>query len=191
MVNEFSAFARMPAPNFEVVSLGQLIRDILFAQGVAFPDVDFAFEIDSSNQNILSMCDERLINQALTNIYKNAAESVLRRMNDIGVDNHEGRITTSISLIEDKIKIRISDNGMGWPVPDKERLLEPYVTTRDSGTGLGLAIVMRIVADHGGALTLHDNHGGEQGAAIEIILPQGEIGEIDVEQNIFNTKDVS
>ena len=191
MVNEFSAFARMPAPNFEVVSLGELIEDILFAQGVAFPDVDFEYESDGLSQEIFSMCDERLINQALTNIYKNSAESVLRRANDIGVDNHEGQITTSISLTGDEIKIRISDNGMGWPVPDKERLLEPYVTTRDSGTGLGLAIVMRIVADHGGALTLHERLDGQQGAAIEIILPQGDIGEFNVEQNILHTKDES
>ena len=188
MVNEFSAFARMPAPSFADVNLGGLIEDVLFAQGVAFPDVDFGFNHDGDNQDIITRCDQRLINQALTNIYKNAAESVLRRANDIGVDNHEGQIATSISLANEKIKIRISDNGMGWPVPDKERLLEPYVTTRDSGTGLGLAIVMRIVADHGGTLTLHEREDEQRGAAIEIILPQGEVGEMDVQQSIFNIK---
>jgi len=62
---------------------------------------------------------------------------------------------------------------MGWPFPDKERLLEPYVTTRDSGTGLGLAIVMRIADDHGGEFTLHDRDDGLSGAVIEMKLPKG------------------
>ena len=174
MVNEFSAFARMPAPNFSPASLRTLIQDVLFAQGVAFPDIDFVFE-DEIKKDILVQCDARLITQALTNIYKNAAESVLRRISELGADEHDGRIETQLSILGDKIKIRIEDNGMGWPVPDKERLLEPYVTTRDSGTGLGLAIVVRITADHGGNLTLHDCEDGQQGAVIEILLPQGTV----------------
>jgi len=107
----------------------------------------------------------------------------------LGADHHEGHIRTSISTRGDVIKIRVSDNGMGWPVPDKERLLEPYVTTRDSGTGLGLAIVMRIAADHGGHLTLHDRADGKQGAVIEIVLPEGNIDNENVQSSIFNTKD--
>ena len=80
---------------------------------------------------------------------------------------------------------------MGWPVPDKERLLEPYVTTRDSGTGLGLAIVLRIAADHGGSLSLHDRDDAEQGAVIELIIPQGDVQGIDVQSNIFITQDAA
>ncbi len=174
MVNEFSAFARMPAPSFAPVPFYKLVEDILFAQGVAFPDIDFALD-NHLLQDTLVMCDKRLINQALTNIYKNAAESVLRRVNELGEDEHVGIIKTILSVNNDKIEILISDNGMGWPVPDKERLLEPYVTTRDSGTGLGLAIVMRIAADHGGGLSLHDRDDGNQGAVIILNLPQGEL----------------
>ena len=119
------------------------------------------------------MCDERLINQALTNIYKNAGESITRRLDNIGVDDADGVIKTEISHTEAHINITITDNGMGWPFPDKERLLEPYVTTRDNGTGLGLAIVMRIADDHGGALTLHDRADGTSGAVINVKLPKG------------------
>ncbi len=186
MVNEFSAFARMPAPDFSPASLRTLVEDTLFAQGVAFPDIDFVFK-DEIEDDISLRCDARLINQALTNIYKNAAESVLRRISDSGADEYDGRIRTQISIIDDKVKIRISDNGMGWPVPDKERLLEPYVTTRDSGTGLGLAIVLRIAADHGGNLTLHNREDGYQGAVIEIILPQGKVSN----HNDLNIKNIN
>lgn len=172
MVNEFSAFARMPAPNFEPTNVGQLIEDVLFAQGVAFPEIDFTL-IDDTRGQVNAMCDARLINQALTNIYKNAGESISRRLDNIGADHSGGAITTKISENESYIDIRIIDNGAGWPFPDKERLLEPYVTTRDNGTGLGLAIVMRIADDHGGALTLHEREDGTTGASINFKLPKG------------------
>ena len=98
MVNEFSAFARMPAPKFAPVPIKKLLEEVLFAQGVAFPDIDFIFEHQMS-EDLLVMCDERLVNQALTNIYKNAAESVMRRVAEHGVDEHEGRIRTLVSVI--------------------------------------------------------------------------------------------
>ena len=172
MVNEFSAFARMPAPNFEAADLRELVKEVLFAQGVAFPEIEFLLN-DETNGALMAMCDERLITQALTNVYKNAGESVTRRFDETGADEVLGVIDTSITETTTHIKLRISDNGMGWPFPDKERLLEPYVTTRDSGTGLGLAIVMRIADDHGGRLTLHDRTDGMTGAVIEIKLPKG------------------
>ena len=172
MVNEFSAFARMPAPNFEQTDVQKLIEDVLFAQGVAFPEIIFGLE-DETAGKLLAMCDERLITQALTNIYKNAGESVTRRLDMTGSDGLKGDITTLVTETADHIKLRISDNGMGWPFPDKERLLEPYVTTRENGTGLGLAIVMRIADDHGGSLTLHDRDDNITGAVIVIKLPKG------------------
>lgn len=172
MVNEFSAFARMPAPNFESTNIRKLIEDVLFAQGVAFPEIRFNF-FDETEGELSVMCDERLITQALTNIYKNAGESITRRLDNVGADDPDGLISTQMTQSEEHVNLRIVDNGMGWPFPDKERLLEPYVTTRDSGTGLGLAIVMRIADDHGGTLTLHDRIDGVSGAAINIKLPKG------------------
>ena len=170
MVNEFSAFARMPAPNFNHTSLKNLIDNAVFAQGVAFPDISFPI-IDGTASELFVKCDERLITQALTNIYKNAGESVLRRVNEDGVDEHEGQITTEIRDRGNTVLIRITDNGVGWPFRDKDRLLEPYVTTRESGTGLGLAIVMRIAEDHGGRITLKDRDDSKQGAVIDFTLP--------------------
>jgi two-component system nitrogen regulation sensor histidine kinase NtrY len=172
MVNEFSAFARMPAPNFETTNIRDLIQDVLFAQGVAFPEIEFTLE-DETEGDLTALCDERLITQALTNIYKNAGESISRLSGQSGDFYTDGLIITKIDQTADLINITITDNGMGWPFPDKERLLEPYVTTRDNGTGLGLAIVMRIAEDHGGALSLHDRVDGQSGAVINIELPKG------------------
>jgi len=164
----------MPAPNFGTTDIRHLLEDVLFAQGVAFPDINFELE-DMTQGPLNAFCDERLITQALTNIYKNAGESVTRRNDETGHDEPQGVIRTDINEQGDEICLRISDNGLGWPFPDRERVLEPYVTTRDSGTGLGLAIVMRIIEDHGGKLGLQNREDGEQGAMIEIILPKGEV----------------
>ena len=66
--------------------------------------------------------------------------------------------------------IAVEDNGVGLPDKDRDRLTEPYVTTREKGTGLGLAIVKRILEDHGGELILTDAARG-QGARVLLKLP--------------------
>ncbi|MBL4853164.1 MAG: PAS domain-containing sensor histidine kinase [Robiginitomaculum sp.] len=174
MVDEFSAFARMPAPILQAVKLDDLLRDTLFAQRVTFPDIKFEFEKTlASNADIL--CDERLISQALTNIYKNAAEAISRRLDASGHEKLDGVIITEVNLDGDMVCINITDNGQGWPLQDKDRLLEPYMTTRDEGSGLGLAIVKRIAEDHGGVLKLladTQKNGGDAGAHVRICLPR-------------------
>jgi two-component system nitrogen regulation sensor histidine kinase NtrY len=171
MVDEFSTFARMPAPEFERVDLRDLLDDVVFEQGVAFPDVKFNFGRPGVAVHVL--CDTRLIAQALTNILKNAAEAIGRRMESSDAVD-EGRVDLSIIPTETHYQIHTTDNGAGWPLPDKERLLEPYVTTRESGTGLGLAIVQRVAEDHGGYLSLVDRIDGLRGAEIIFSLPMAE-----------------
>jgi two-component system nitrogen regulation sensor histidine kinase NtrY len=68
------------------------------------------------------------------------------------------------------VAIEVEDNGVGLPAKDRDRLTEPYVTTREKGTGLGLAIVKRILEDHGGELELTDARSG-QGALAILHLP--------------------
>lgn len=171
MVDEFSAFARMPAPILEPVNLDKLLRDTLFAGRVAFPDIKFVYTKTSSS-DVDILCDERLISQALTNIYKNSGEAISRRIDETGQEKLDGMIKTNISLDEDMVCIDIVDNGQGWPEHDRERLLEPYITTRDEGSGLGLAIVKRIAEDHGGSLELVRRPAGKTGAHVRICLPK-------------------
>ena len=169
MVDEFSAFARMPEPEMESLELRDLIDDALFEQGVAAPDIAFARR-GSWPRAMPVRADERLLMQALTNIYKNASEAVLREA-DNRPDSFKGVVETTLRRRTDRVEIVISDNGPGFPEAGVERLLEPYVTSRDGGTGLGLPIVKRIVEDHGGTLTLDDREDGRTGAQVVISLP--------------------
>ena len=115
--------------------------------------------------------DARLLSQAFTSVYKNAAESIARRTDEAGLDELDGQVMTRVGQDGSRLVIAISDNGTGWPYPDRDRVLEPYVTTRNSGTGLGLAIVKRIAEDHGGSLQLGDRPDGKSGAHLELKFP--------------------
>ncbi len=170
MVDEFSAFARTPAPVFEKTDIRILLEASIFEQGVAFPDIKFS--LDGANEGeIWVSSDTRLINQALTNIYKNAAISINSRIEEFGHEEPLPAIQTKISVRNREVSIMILDNGGGWPFKDKDRLLEPYVTTHESGTGLGLAIVKRIIEDHQGDLRLSERSDDLHGAVVTLQLP--------------------
>jgi len=176
MVSEFSTFARTPEPEFEGHDLNTLIKGVLISQRVVYPDVKFLHEdIRHKARGLICrpvvLADERLLGQALTNIYKNAAEAITRRLDTGEAGTLGGVVTTSLQVNGDLVDIVITDNGPGWPVPDTDRLLEPYVTTRDAGTGLGLAIVKRIIEDHGGRVSLSYAEDSALGACVTISLP--------------------
>jgi two-component system nitrogen regulation sensor histidine kinase NtrY len=152
MVDEFSAFARMPAPKFEEVDATELLRQAVFARRVASPDIDVVMREPAPTAQL--WCDRRMVGQALTNILKNAAEAVTTRKS--GGSSEPGRITIDLAEDEAQLVIRVEDNGVGLPAKDRDRLTEPYVTTREKGTGLGLAIVKRIMEEHGGGLVMQD-----------------------------------
>jgi two-component system nitrogen regulation sensor histidine kinase NtrY len=170
MVDEFSSFARMPAPRLERSDAGEIVRQVVFAQRLAFPDTVFTIENDERAWPVL--CDERLIGQALTNLLKNAGEAIQARRARDG-EPKAGMVRVALTEAGARLAITIADNGVGFPVQDRARLVEPYVTTRVKGTGLGLAIVQRVVVDHGGALELGDAP-NPPGALVRIFLPQGE-----------------
>ena len=152
MVDEFSSFARMPAPTFAECDAAEMLRQAVFAQRVAVPEV--AFDIVEPLPEMRIVCDSGMIGQALTNVLKNAGEAVeARRAADPGV---QGRVAAALVVDDGGLRYEIEDNGVGLPAKERHRLTEPYVTTREKGTGLGLAIVKRILEDHGGGLTLQD-----------------------------------
>ena len=165
MVDEFSAFARMPAPKFEDQDLGEILRAAVFAQRVASPEIVVELEV---GEGALVRADGRMLAQAMTNILKNAAEAVDARRGK--ASQQEGRITVRLAAVDQTVAIEVEDNGVGLPAKDRARLTEPYVTTREKGTGLGLAIVKRIAEDHGGELALGDARSGP-GALVTLRLP--------------------
>lgn len=170
MVDEFSSFARMPTPVMRETDMMDIIKQSVFLQDVGWQDVEIDFKAKTSMQHLC--CDGRLIGQAITNLIKNAAESVSQRLeNDMrdGVDPIEpGCVHVCAEQDELKTVITIDDNGLGLPQDQKDRLMEPYVTTRKTGSGLGLAIVRRIAEEHGARIRIMDCEDG--GAKAEFTL---------------------
>jgi two-component system nitrogen regulation sensor histidine kinase NtrY len=166
MVDEFSAFARMPAPVFEEECLQELIEQTVFLQRTA--ETGISYDLDLPDDPIRVPCDRQQISRALTNLLLNAAEAIKARRAAEGPESEKGHIVVRLSREDRTPVIEVVDNGRGLPVRERDRLTEPYVTTRESGTGLGLAIVKKIVEDHDGDLHLLDNPEG--GAIVRIRL---------------------
>ena len=178
MVDEFSAFARMPQPLIKPEDVSRIVREALILQKGAHPDV--RFEIDLPERGPVVPCDRRLIGQALTNLLQNAADGIAMRPPGGGgaVPAAEGGLVSAlrgtiwVGLRQDgqEVSISVADDGIGLPDTDRLRLTEPYVTHKPKGTGLGLAIVKKIMEDHGGSVVLDDRPGG-RGAVAILSLP--------------------
>ncbi len=162
MVDEFSSFARMPKPVFREENISEIIRQVIFLQELAAPSVTMHFDVPVSP--IMIYCDSRQLAQALTNIIKNASEAIQARVETGLAGEHEILIT--LARDDDFIELAIADTGIGLPPDLREKLTEPYVTTRPKGTGLGLAIVKKIVEDHFGTMTIEDRAVG--GACVKL-----------------------
>ena len=152
MVDEFSSFARMPAPRLADENAAELLRQAVFAQRVAHPEIEVDCEMAEGSTPLT--CDRGLVAQALLNVLKNAGEAVGART--AVRPDPPGRILARLRVEGGVVVFEIEDNGVGLPAKDRERLTEPYVTTREKGTGLGLAIVKRILEEHGGEFGLGD-----------------------------------
>ena len=149
MVDEFSSFARLPKPLFRSEDPVDLARQALFLQEVARPEINFAFAADP-DMGIIA-CDRHQFGQAMTNVLKNATEAIEAR-SKLEDETWRGRIAVTLTGAPEDVLVSVADNGIGLP-QDRERIVEPYVTTRDKGTGLGLAIVNKIVEEHGGEMS--------------------------------------
>jgi two-component system, NtrC family, nitrogen regulation sensor histidine kinase NtrY len=159
MVDEFSAFARMPAPVLRREDLCEIVRQAAVLQRTAHRRI--RFDTVLPRHPVVVGCDRRMVGQAVMNIVKNAVESIVARLGE-EPDGAAGQLRVSVIDGSGRAEIVVEDNGQGLPRQERERLTEPYVTTRAKGTGLGLAIVKKIMEDHEGELLLED---GEFGGA--------------------------
>jgi two-component system nitrogen regulation sensor histidine kinase NtrY len=162
MVDEFSAFARMPQPVLKPEDLAEIVRQAVFLQRNAHAEITYAVTIAEGLGP--AMCDRRLLGQALTNLLQNAADAVSARPG-------AGRIAVTVTEAEGRASIVVEDDGEGLPQEGRESLTEPYVTRKTKGTGLGLAIVKKIMEDHAGRLELGDRRDGQPGARVALTLP--------------------
>jgi two-component system nitrogen regulation sensor histidine kinase NtrY len=181
IVDEFSKFARMPAPERKPVDLGRLLSDAVLLQESARPDI--AFRLTLPDHAVLALLDATMINQAVTNLLKNAEEAIEARAEAPAAappaDPAPGEIRVTLTADAETLAIDIQDNGAGLP-DQPARLFEPYVTHRAKGTGLGLPIVKKIVEEHDGTLDLMPAPpfapGARPGAWARIVLPQAAAG---------------
>ncbi len=171
MVDEFSSFARLPKPVFRGEDMVDLARQALFLQEVARPEINFTFTADPDIGIVA--CDRHQVGQALTNVLKNASEAIEARQK-AGDADYRGRIRVVLRNAGDSVVVTVTDNGIGLP-QDRERIVEPYVTTREKGTGLGLAIVNKIVEEHGGDMTF--TPGDPDGTIVTMRFARDPLGE--------------
>ena len=173
IVDEFSKFARMPEPDRKETDLVRLLRDAVTLQEAGQPGVRLVAAIPAGP--VLMDLDATMISQALTNLIKNAGEAIETLQEKGAPAGHVPEIRVEMTTGDAESVIRIMDNGIGLP-PDRARLFEPYVTTREKGTGLGLPIVKKIIEEHGGHLALLDapvfDGNAHAGAMAEIRLPR-------------------
>ena len=171
MVDEFSSFARMPKPSLTRDDIAETVRQIVFLMRVGNPELTIAENLPEGA--VTARFDRRLISQALTNVIKNATEAIEAVPMEV---RGPGRIDVTFERREDgRIVIEVIDNGKGLPADQRQKLLEPYMTTREGGTGLGLAIVGKILEDHGGGIDLLDRADageGSRGARIRLWFPE-------------------
>ncbi len=181
MVDEFSAFARMPQPMIRPEDLSRIVREALILQKSAHPEILYTTSIP--DRGPIVACDRRLIGQALTNLLQNAADGIAMRARPdaeapvaasqdgvLAEPVQIGTIWLRIEETERYWRVVVADDGAGLPAEDRQKLMEPYVTHKPKGTGLGLAIVKKIMEDHGGSVMLDDRDAGT-GAIATLLLP--------------------
>ena len=153
MVKAFADYATTPQTDFVSVNPNELINEIcwLYREGGDRDNITLA--LDESMPNL--QCDPNRLRQVLHNVIKNAFEA--------SSDTSERKLSISTRLVSertsDAIEMIFEDNGPGFAAEVRERLFEPYVTTKNKGTGLGLAIVKKIVEEHGGTVSAENGDG--------------------------------
>lgn len=166
IVREFSAFARLPPPHPEPVEIRDVVDHVV---GLASSEAGVAVTAEIADDLGPIRADREQLVQLLLNLVQNGVDASRAAHPGGG-----GAVRVTVGPREDGedgLLLRVVDDGPGIPEPMRERIFEPYVTTKPGGTGLGLAIAFRIAADHGGRLTAHPGP-GDEGTELRLVLPR-------------------
>jgi two-component system, NtrC family, nitrogen regulation sensor histidine kinase NtrY len=147
LVDEFSQFARMPAPRATPTDAHALLNDVLTLYTGIFVDVEIRPRYAATLPKV--SVDPEQMRRVVINVVDNAIEAMDQR----GIIDIETQHEPANNLV----RIVIADNGPGIPAAERDKLFLPYYSTKLRGSGLGLAIVRRIVAEHGGNIDVTDN----------------------------------
>ncbi len=192
MVDEFSSFARMPRPVLKQENINDLCGEAIFLEKNRSQAIEYNINLPDGSLPLL--CDRQQISRLLTNLVKNAAEAIFGKY-DLEPDDELpkdqtvplGTVSLSVQEINNEVFIKIEDTGKGLPQEERDRLTDPYVTTRTKGTGLGLAIAKKIMEEHQGRMALKDRDGG--GAVVELYFPEFEEHTVPVTETEEKEKD--
>lgn len=144
MVNEFSEYARSPAPYLEKLDLNMLIRDVVSLYDL--PGIKT--ELSLAKQACTIKGDSTMLRQVLHNLLQNAQDALAAHAAPV--------ITVKTAVVNDMLVLTVQDNGTGFPAEMMPHAFEPYMTTKMHGTGLGLAIVKKIVEEHKGSIKIEN-----------------------------------
>lgn len=172
LVAEFSSFARMPEPAMKMENISELCNQTLFLQKQAHPGIDLTFKTNDSS--LMFLCDAQQISQVITNLLQNSIDAVTSFYQldaSQSIVKSSAIVQLNLHKAVNEVIIEVEDNGPGFPVEGRERLTEPYYTTRAKGTGLGLAIVSKIVADHSGEMALRESSLGGARVTLSFTRP--------------------
>jgi nitrogen fixation/metabolism regulation signal transduction histidine kinase len=163
IAQEFSAFAKMPEPRFEVLSVNDIVRSVIELYASSFPRVEVRAHIAEALPPVAA--DKDQLRSVVSNLVKNAFEAMPAG----------GTLTLATSLAApDKptqpawVRIEIGDTGEGIPDEIKDKIFDPYFTTKSTGSGIGLALAYRILSDHHGKISFRT---GNTGTTFIVDLP--------------------
>ncbi|MCB5185544.1 HAMP domain-containing protein [Methylobacillus gramineus] len=160
MVNEFSEYARSPALNLGIVDLNQLIQDVL----ALYEAGNVAINLDIAPDLPKVQGDATMLRQVLHNLLQNAQDAL--------IETAQPTITIACTVMDERVKLCVKDNGDGFPMEILSHAFEPYMTTKRHGTGLGLAIVKKIIEEHKGNIKVENLELG--GAIVTVTIPIAE-----------------
>ena len=162
MVNEFSEYARSPAPHFDKLDLNLLIHEVMSLYDL--PKITIEKKLTTQSSTIKG--DSTMLRQVLHNLLQNAQDALA------------GKKSPVISVITENVNgmlvLTVQDNGGGFAADMMPHIFEPYMTSKPHGTGLGLAIVKKIIEEHKGNIKIEnatDSNGDARGAVVTISMP--------------------
>jgi signal transduction histidine kinase len=162
IIDEFSLFARMPAPQPAPLAVNEIVEQALRLYSPRAGGVEVSTELAGDLPPVTG--DRDLLGRALGNLVSNALDAL----------GGAGRLTLRTARHGDGVRIDVEDTGPGLSDEQRTRLFTPYYTTKRGGTGLGLAIVQGIVSDHGGRVEVSSAPG--RGTAFTLFLPGDNAG---------------
>jgi nitrogen fixation/metabolism regulation signal transduction histidine kinase len=179
LVGNFSSFARLPHAELKDASLRDFLRECseqlghlgapLAEEGsedlIVAPDVTIRWEVP--HEDLEAAIDKQMLRRVLVNLVRNAVQAIRAAKHDVDT---RGRVVVRADKRPDGVDLIVEDDGPGVPESSRERVFDPYFTTKAEGTGLGLAIVKKIVVEHNGAIAVRESD-ALGGAAFVVSLP--------------------